>query len=74
MENERITCDVDNQFSGLPELGEFAPLNESDFMEAEKLRSSDGASCSFEEFQLFESFIYNFTIDHNKILTITLHC
>lgn len=61
MENEKITCDIDSQFSGLLGIGEFAPLNESDFMESEKFRSSDGVSCSFEEFQLFESSLYNFT-------------
>nr|GEY30650.1 hypothetical protein [Tanacetum cinerariifolium] len=61
MENGKITCDVDDQFSGNFGLGEFAPLNESDFLEAEKLSSSNGASCSFEEFQLFESSLYNFT-------------
>ncbi|KAI3501978.1 hypothetical protein L1887_30008 [Cichorium endivia] len=59
--NEKIPCNADNEFSGLPGLGEFAPLNESDFMETEKMRSNDGASCSFEEFQLFESSLYNFT-------------
>ncbi|XP_024993607.1 uncharacterized protein LOC112527295 isoform X1 [Cynara cardunculus var. scolymus] len=63
MDNEKITCDVDNQhqFSGLPGLGEFSPLNESDFLEAEKMRSSDVGSCSFEEFQLIESSLSNFT-------------
>ncbi|KAL7610533.1 hypothetical protein Lser_V15G10913 [Lactuca serriola] len=56
--NEKIPCD---ELSGLPGLDEFAPLNESDFLEAEKMRSSDEASCGFEEFQLFESSLYNFT-------------
>lgn len=63
MENEKITCNVDNQFNRLPGLGEFIPLNESDFLEANKMSSSDRdpSSCSFEEFQLFESSLYNFT-------------
>ncbi|XP_071702386.1 uncharacterized protein [Rutidosis leptorrhynchoides] len=55
MKNEKITCDVDNQFS------EFAPFNESDFLEAEKTRSGDRASCTFDEYQLFASSLYNFT-------------
>ncbi|XP_076950596.1 uncharacterized protein LOC143623631 [Bidens hawaiensis] len=63
MENEKITCNVDDQFNGLPGLGEFIPLNESDFLEAKKMSLNDGdpSSCSFEEFQLFESSLYNFT-------------
>ncbi|MFS7903125.1 putative protein disulfide-isomerase [Helianthus anomalus] len=63
MENEKITCNVDDQFNGLPGLNEFIPLNESDFLEAKKTGSSDGdpSSCSFEEFQMFESSLYNFT-------------
>ncbi|KAI7724690.1 hypothetical protein M8C21_004567 [Ambrosia artemisiifolia] len=63
MENEKATCNVDDQFNGLPGLGEFIPLNESDFLEAKNMGSSDGdqSSCSFEEFQMFESSLYNFT-------------
>nr|XP_043607043.1 uncharacterized protein LOC122579027 [Erigeron canadensis] len=61
MENKKITCDVNDQFSGLPVLGEFTPLNRSAFLEAEKVSSIDEASCSFEEFQLFESSLYNIT-------------
>lgn len=63
MENEKITCNTDEQFNELPGLGEFTPLNESDFWEAKKMGLSDGdpSSFSFQEFQLFESSLYNFT-------------
>ncbi|KAK1438062.1 hypothetical protein QVD17_03865 [Tagetes erecta] len=62
IENEKITCNIDEQFNELPGLGEFTPLNESDFWEAKKMGLSDGdPSCSFQEFQLFESSLYNFT-------------
>ncbi|KAD3641929.1 hypothetical protein E3N88_31153 [Mikania micrantha] len=63
MENEKITCNVDEQLNELPGFGAFIPLNESDFWEAKKVESSDGdpSSCSFEEFQLFGSALYNFT-------------
>ncbi|KAK3015731.1 hypothetical protein RJ639_007783 [Escallonia herrerae] len=58
---ENMRCGLGNEFSGIPWLGEFTPLNESDFQEAESMRPNNGGSCSFEEFQQFESFLSRFT-------------
>ncbi|KAK3023567.1 hypothetical protein RJ639_044952 [Escallonia herrerae] len=58
---ENMRCGLGNEFSGIPWLGEFTPLNESDFQEAESMRSNNGGSCSFEEFQRYESFLSRFT-------------
>lgn len=54
-----MSCGADG-FSMIPSLGEFTPVNESDFLEAENTRSSGGDSCNFEEFQRFESMFSKF--------------
>ncbi|KAA8533352.1 hypothetical protein F0562_033115 [Nyssa sinensis] len=60
IENEKMKCGIGSEFTRIPWLGEFSPVNDSAFLEDENMRPGDGLSCSFEEFQRFESFFTKF--------------
>ncbi|KAL6981177.1 hypothetical protein U1Q18_022806 [Sarracenia purpurea var. burkii] len=60
MENEKMTCSVQDGVRGMPWLGEFGSVSESDFLEVKNTSPTVGISCSFEEFQRFDSFFSTF--------------
>ncbi|XP_057482113.1 uncharacterized protein LOC130769028 isoform X3 [Actinidia eriantha] len=60
MENEKLTCGAQNGVSGVPWLGEFSSLSDRDFLEAKNTSLNVGISCSFDEFQRFDSFFSKF--------------
>ncbi|XP_028119984.1 uncharacterized protein LOC114317458 [Camellia sinensis] len=60
MENEKMTCGVQSGASGLSWLGEFSSVTEIDFLVAKNMSPTVGISCSFEQFQRFESFFSKF--------------
>lgn len=60
METEKLTCTVENGFSGIPLPGEFRSLNDSSFLETENIKPDVRFSCTFEEFQRFDSFFSKF--------------
>ncbi|KAK2635754.1 hypothetical protein Ddye_030546 [Dipteronia dyeriana] len=61
IENGNLKCDIGNVFGGIPWLGEFSTVNDSDpFQETPNMISGVGLSCNFKEFQRFESFFSKF--------------
>ncbi|XP_058182712.1 uncharacterized protein LOC131300750 isoform X3 [Rhododendron vialii] len=61
LENEKLTCGVQNQFSGIPSAGEFSSVSDCDSIGAKNMTPHDGMSCSFAEFLRFDTFFSNFT-------------
>ncbi|KAK9117889.1 hypothetical protein Scep_015982 [Stephania cephalantha] len=57
LKNEKLTCGIENAHSGNPLLGSYMPMTSW----AETGDPDAGESCSFEEFQYFESFFLNLT-------------
>ncbi|GAV66933.1 DUF179 domain-containing protein, partial [Cephalotus follicularis] len=61
MENGKLKCGIENGFSGIPWLGDFCMLNDSDpFRSTETIKPGVGMSCTFEEFKQFDSFFSKF--------------
>ncbi|KAI9168951.1 hypothetical protein LWI28_004417 [Acer negundo] len=61
IENGNLKCGIGNGFGGIPWLGEFSTVNDSDpFQETPNMMSGVGLSCNFKEFQRFESFFSKF--------------
>ncbi|KAK9275539.1 hypothetical protein L1049_022806 [Liquidambar formosana] len=61
MNNEKMSCGVENGFRGIPGLEEFSSLNDSAAFPGTESRSPGvGSSCTFEEFQQFDSFFPKF--------------
>ncbi|GMH12500.1 hypothetical protein Nepgr_014341 [Nepenthes gracilis] len=64
MGNEKLTCGVENAFSGSPWFGEFTLKNRtSPSVETDVTRPSVRSSCSFEEYQKLNSFF-------SKLITV----
>ncbi|XP_059633395.1 uncharacterized protein LOC132276133 [Cornus florida] len=62
IENEKMTCGTENGFNGIPWLGELSSVIESAFLKSGNMSPSVGFSCSFEEFQKFETSFSEFMI------------
>ncbi|XP_042490848.1 uncharacterized protein LOC122070703 [Macadamia integrifolia] len=60
MRNEKLTCEVKNELNGIPWLERFSLANDS-APHSEFMTSDVGVSCTFDEFQLFDSFFSKFT-------------
>ncbi|KAF8389584.1 hypothetical protein HHK36_024100 [Tetracentron sinense] len=59
---ERLTSEVENELSGIPWVEGFTSRNDSaPLLEIERRRPDFGVSCSYEEFQRFESFFSKLT-------------
>ncbi|XAR64005.1 Protein disulfide-isomerase [Bertholletia excelsa] len=61
MENEKMLCGVEDGISGIPWLGEFGSAGAHDLFGARNMRPATGISCSFKEFQQFDTFFSKFT-------------
>lgn len=59
---EKLTCDTHSEVGGIPWAGGFTTRNQSASAETESAVLSVGSSCTFEEFQQFESFFSKFMI------------
>ncbi|MQL98162.1 hypothetical protein Taro_030863 [Colocasia esculenta] len=63
-ENEKLSCGVGNELSGVPWLGDFALANDTTYLENEAKMSNIEAACTLDKFQQFKSFFPEF----NKIV------
>ncbi|KAJ4972823.1 hypothetical protein NE237_005997 [Protea cynaroides] len=62
LRNEKLTCEVKNGPNGIPWLERFSLANDSaPPLDSEFMTSGAGISCTFDEFQQFESFFSKFT-------------
>ncbi|XP_043695484.1 uncharacterized protein LOC122646075 isoform X2 [Telopea speciosissima] len=62
LRNEKLTCEVKNGLNGIPWLERFSLANDSaPLLDSEFMTSDVGISCTFDEFQLFDSFLSKFT-------------
>ncbi|KAL3830652.1 hypothetical protein ACJIZ3_019454 [Penstemon smallii] len=57
MGDDKLSCGIDNEFSGLSWPSHFTSVNDSFMKEAENLTFEAGASCTLDEFSHFELFL-----------------
>ncbi|KAL5702557.1 hypothetical protein ACHQM5_027763 [Ranunculus cassubicifolius] len=60
LNNEKLTCDPHREAGGIPWVGGFTTTNDSASSEPESTLPGVGLSCTYDEFQQFESFFSKF--------------